>query len=569
MATIPSSLDQAGTLTLADIHDRIRHDPAIGSRRRQEEMSALKRAATVLGMDFAQLPATSLLMRRLAEACPLRQGIQPRRWSNIRSLVACAIARYVRPGSRRGLTPLSPAWRRLANLAGDKFEPIRVSQFMRFCSARGIAPEQVGQSTFDDFRVDLREGLRKDPEQAYWATVANWNRYARSIPGWHAFQATPPEPRKTLWTLPWSSFPELSASKDRWLKGLDGSDPLGDRPVLRPRTIRSMDYMMREAASALVLQGCDAAGLREVSDLASLQAFKSVLRYMLSRRGNVPGGHLVQVAWLLKAIATHTGHAPKVDIDEMRAVIGRMDAKLRAQQPGMTRTNRSRLRPFDDPETVRLLLTLPQRLVREATRPRTRRNRQAPQSGRAAYRAARLVMMAVAIELLLMAPMRIKNLAELDLEEHFTRLPDGQVWIAIPGREVKNEQDLDYPLPGPSVELLNLYLGRYRPVLVKGTTSTALFPSPTKGFRRPADLGIAIKTTIGIHTGLIINPHLFRHIGSKLYLDMNPGAYEVLRQVLGHTSATTTRTFYVGMETAAIRHYHANILRLRGSEPMA
>jgi integrase len=64
--------------------------------------------------------------------------------------------------------------------------------------------------------------------------------------------------------------------------------------------------------------------------------------------------------------------------------------------------------------------------------------------------------------------------------------------------------------------------------------------------------------------GLQVNPHLFRHIAAKLYLDAHPGAYGVLRLVHGHTSVETTTRTYCGAETAAaMRHFDDHVLRLR------
>lgn len=55
-----------------------------------------------------------------------------------------------------------------------------------------------------------------------------------------------------------------------------------------------------------------------------------------------------------------------------------------------------------------------------------------------------------------------------------------------------------------------------------------------------------------------------RHLGAKLYLDANPGAYGVVRRVLGHTVMSTTVNNYTGLETdAALRHYHNVILGIR------
>ena len=65
----------------------------------------------------------------------------------------------------------------------------------------------------------------------------------------------------------------------------------------------------------------------------------------------------------------------------------------------------TRLRPFNEPENVSVLLALPQELMRQAQRHRNFR--------RGAVRA----QLAVAIEILLMAPIRMRNLVNLDIEQ--------------------------------------------------------------------------------------------------------------------------------------------------------
>jgi hypothetical protein len=50
----------------------------------------------------------------------------------------------------------------------------------------------------------------------------------------------------------------------------------------------------------------------------------------------------------------------------------------------------------------------------------------------------------------------------------------------------------------------------------------------------------------------------------KIFLDRNPGQYEVVRLLLGHKDITTTVAFYAGAESAsAARHYARTILGIR------
>jgi site-specific recombinase XerD len=117
------------------------------------------------------------------------------------------------------------------------------------------------------------------------------------------------------------------------------------------------------------------------------------------------------------------------------------------------------------------------------------------------------------------------------------------------------------------VKLLDLYIERYRPLLLSQPDS-ALFPGETSGAKTKGGFGKQISRCIEAECGLKVNPHLFRHIAAKLYLDAHPGAYGVVRLVHGHRSVDTTTKYYAGMENkAAIRRYDEEVLKIRGEVP--
>jgi integrase len=132
---------------------------------------------------------------------------------------------------------------------------------------------------------------------------------------------------------------------------------------------------------------------------------------------------------------------------------------------------------------------------------------------------------------------------------------------------VKNDVAIEAELPSDTVKLLDFYLGRYRPLLLT-CPSPWLFPSSRDGAKSRHALGIQISKFLLRECGLRINPHLFRHIDTKLYLKAHPGAYGVMRLVLAHRSVDTTTRSYCGTETAAaMRHFDEHVLRLRASPP--
>jgi len=49
--------------------------------------------------------------------------------------------------------------------------------------------------------------------------------------------------------------------------------------------------------------------------------------------------------------------------------------------------------------------------------------------------------------------------------------------------------------------------------------------------------------TVLKYVGLKLTPHQFRHLAAKIMLDPNPGAYELVRQLIGHKNMQTIITF--------------------------
>jgi integrase len=543
--------------TLADVIQRVRNDENLPARRRQDMMSACNTGCRVLGHDPAALPANPVLLRRLlAEASHRAVGIGIRRWNNIRSLFGQAV-RHVVPMAASRRTELTPEWTALRKLLEEPYSRERLSSLMCFASEHGLSPGALDQSAFEEYRDDLLSSLRKDPKKTYALACRAWNQAIDTIAGWPQFKVTRPG-RKGAWTLPWSIFPaSLRDEALAWLLRLSGHDLLdGELPVrpLRPSTVAQREYQFRLAASALVCRGWDPQSIRGLADLTTPDAFKVILRYVIDRRGGIPGGQVGQIAKLLQLTARDKFNAPKQQLDAMGGAVSRIRKRL---PTGMTRLNRDRLRAFDDPAAVEMLLRLPERLMAAARRARRPRD------------AALLAEMAVVTELLLMTAMRIGNLATLDVERHITRTSNGKhVSITIEAHEVKNGQVLEFLLPAPTIILLNTYLREYRGQLVTSDTTTALFPGRGGKNRSSNAFGQQISRTIKAYTGLTINPHLFRHLVAKLYLETNPGAYEVVRLLLGHKNISTTTGFYTGTETAAaIRHFHKVILSRKEEGP--
>jgi integrase len=174
------------------------------------------------------------------------------------------------------------------------------------------------------------------------------------------------------------------------------------------------------------------------------------------------------------------------------------------------------------------------------------------------------VQAALATELWLFVALRITNFAGLRLDRHLIRREGGRgdrPWaIHVPAAMVKNTIDLDYELPAPIARHLELYLERF---LVTGTNPW-LFPGRGDKAKHVATLREQVVRAVRQATGIVLHPHLFRHIAGKLLLDEHPGDQGTVQRLLGHKSIRTTMATYTGAETrAAIRRYDEVVLGLR------
>lgn len=166
-------------------------------------------------------------------------------------------------------------------------------------------------------------------------------------------------------------------------------------------------------------------------------------------------------------------------------------------------------------------------------------------------RSALKVQTAVAIALLSVAPMRLGNLRHLDRQTHFRHafsVDDRQFQLVIPAAEVKNKEDLEFPIPARVMELIETYMQVYQPLLTNGHPSSLLFPGRSGGPKHDTALRRNITDAIFKEVGLRMNPHLFRHVCALLFLKINPGQYESVRQLLGHKNIQTTIEFYASFE---------------------
>jgi len=541
------------TPTLEDAIAVIRENSEMRPSRRRDLVSALRRVAAACGLSPREAFADAEWLRQQLAAQPaIHLGRSPKTRANVLSNAVAALA-CSGVTTRRPRVHLSPAWQCLWSHL-DATPRIALGSFMKFCSYHQVEPEEVTDDTVEAFRQLMTlSSLRKKPEVAMRELTVRWNRCVGLVTGWPLQSLSVPQRRKRI-ALPEADLPpSFIADLDRYLARLTSTDIFdlqSSRPLAAVTVAHRRGQILRFVGE-LVATGVSAASIPDLRALVEPGMAYRGLQAMLDRKGG-PSGMIHGVAYALLAIAKHYTGSSEDDVAKLR----RACARLKPKRHGMTPKNRARLRQFDDPQNLTRILTLPQELLQEA-----KTKVVAPRH------AAALVEVALAIELLQMTALRVKNLASLNLDENIQwsrSSKRGVCHLVVDGRQVKNGEDIDVELEGETVALLRIYLDRYRHNLAPAKSRWLFARQDGRSSVSPIVLARRISETIRKRTGLAVNVHLFRALGAKIYLDQHPGGYEIVRRTLGHKQLSTTTAAYTGMESvSAAKHFDQTIRQRR------
>jgi len=237
----------------------------------------------------------------------------------------------------------------------------------------------------------------------------------------------------------------------------------------------------------------------------------------------------------------------------LRRICSRLDQRADRYR----KKNKDRLAQFDDRQNLTKLLHLPAHLAAKSQKPGPK-----PRS------ASLLMQTALALEILIYCPMRVGNLASLDIERHLRWIIEKKqqrLIINIPADEVKNIKPLRYELTGASAAMMRDYLDRARPTLCK-EPGTAVFPKQNGSNRNPGDLSDQIKRHCFDATGLTINAHLFRSLASKIHNLVSAGDAATISHVLGDRIGTVMKSYAQFEQKNALDHYQSSVNRVRGQQ---
>jgi len=553
-AALKGHLDQP-IRTLADLAGHLRTGcPELPARTRQDMLAALTTVARAAAKPLAALPAEPGALRRLlGELLPAMAGVKDGRWRNVRSLLRKAVSLVT---ASRGVgvyrNARTPAWLACMAILPDAETRRRLSRLSGFCTAEGIEPGQVEDGVLDRFLAALQANpLNSDPHRIHREAVKTWNARAGVADGWPATALTLPD-RRNLYGLPLEVFPASLQAEvqawERWLAGTDLTDE-SDFDGIKASSIRTRAKQLRLLLSAMVRSGTNPGALQGLRDVVVPERVAAALTFIQGRAGGVWGLQTGQLAGLACSIARHHADAGP---EQLRR-LARMKRKATPKIIGMTERNQERLRVLDDPAKLLALVSLSPKLFKEVR-----------QGGKPSIARARLLRGAVATEILLMAPIRLSNLRSLEVGRNVLVDSGGMVTIALSAHETKNSQPFEGTLPASLARMITTYMRLFQPLLCE-RASALLFPNAGGDGPMSEDgLRSHIKDLALERAGIVLNPHLYRHIAGEIILRRDPGAYGRVRLLLGHRSIRTTETYYARNETrAAVAMYGRDVLQLR------
>ncbi|MBX3589889.1 MAG: site-specific integrase [Burkholderiaceae bacterium] len=540
--------------SLADVLAWIETEPAIAERDRRAFRGAARTVCSILGAPPASVPADAAdVERRLAAVPKPARGRSDKTVANARWRLKRAIALGVDAvaAPTRGAA-LTPRWAALRERLDIPRLRNGLSRLIREASASGVEPEGVTVAFVEAIAARVAATRGEARGRAFRRqAIACWNEAVGSVAGWPSTTLAAPAPTARPGRLPVEAFPiSFGRDLDSYLAWAAHSGRLarnGSPRSLSPATVRLRGEHLRLAASALARRLGYARRVINLATLVEPVNFKLVLaEYLEAGPERRPSAFVQGLAGTLFGVARQWVKAPASQLDQL----GQFKRRLGSRPAGFADRNRRAIEPFADPKVLAALLALPQRLFAQASGGRSLDGR-----------AVRQAQVGVAIALLLSVPLRLRELAGLELGRGLLR-PSGRQgsMSVVPGRGAGGASHATAcPIVGPTKALIDDYLDGCHARLPPSARHR-LFVRPDGEPVPDAALRYGIATQTRRAIGVALTPGQFRHLAAMLVLRERPGELGLVSSLLGHSDPRTTANLYAGIGVRGAAAAYATLL---------
>jgi integrase len=526
---------------------------------RRDVIRAKRTVGRVTGRDPSDLPTDLAELRTILRAIqPIHSGLSSKSWQNVLSLTRSVLilCGWLSSDSRKRQVLPQP-WAGLLSAAEVHQKHRALPPFFRFCVRCRLTPESVTSETLQDY-VDWLTGetLNPDPWQTgLWVKQA-WMHMQRLDPTWPATDIGLPTRRiyKRRTDFPASFHADLEAYLHSLTKRHLRDSTYRDDP-LSSATINLIRYTIIRAATFLANADTPVEEIAGIASLVKPEACEAILLAAINETGD---------RWntLALHIATHLLDAAKRWIKPSAEVLEDLEEQCRYREvQRSSRKRRDLVAQFATPEERGELRDLPLRAFEQADLMLTQDTRGRKKMRAAPERAARLHETGLALALLFTQPIRIGNLVALDLKKHFVRDRRGKLSrIFIDAHEVKNATDIEIFLPEPLIERIERHLTVFRPILLRGASSSVLFPGRGGRAQQTQTLGKRLRRIVEQQLGARFTPHLARHLAAEFLLEKDVNNLPVAQRLLGHARPETTALIYGLVRTSTAQRVYARLV---------
>lgn len=140
------------TLTLGDVVLHLKEDPSLLPARRRDLISAVRRVCKIVDVDPNATPAAMQYMRPLIKKVwPVKHGLRPKTWSNLRSDFRAAVMQVLPPLPRQ----IDPEWEELRSRLPDQRMTAGLSRLIGYCEREDLPPGLVCDAVLGRFHAEL------------------------------------------------------------------------------------------------------------------------------------------------------------------------------------------------------------------------------------------------------------------------------------------------------------------------------------------------------------------------------------------------------------------------------
>ena len=543
--------------TLADVQVRIEKMNVSALELRRMKTS-IKRISQMAGASPSSLSVDAQELRKaIVNIHPAAHDVRASTFRCYRSELSRALRLVgALDHSLIGLARNHSAWAPLLAALGD-MRARSLSGFANWCVTNDVLPTDVNEAVARRY-LHWRETrtLSRYPRNCISTIFWVWNRARETVDGW-------PDRRLDLDALKppqkWLSWDELNEEYCRdaesYLKGLAQPDlfdpnPHAPRRPLSKATLSNHRRSLGVAASVLIQSGYRQSEVSSLSDIVRPEAF----RIILSRIHDIAGGQVNSrakaYASLLLRIARHHVRASAEQVRELEAI----SAKLPRAPYCLKEKDRALLRRFESDRLRARLLFLPESLQACVDADLAR--------GRIRYV---LAQVAVAVDIILVAPMAPQNFIGLNWGQHFrpSEGKAGELILHVPASETRLcLRDATYVIPPSVASRIEWYR---HSVLKQMGCSADGYLFVTKSGRRKKDTVMTrqIQKVLADEIGYTITLSQFRHLAALFYLERHPGDFETLRALLGIAQRSTTQRYEGLTRRIASRAYTDFVIQKR------